>query len=56
MATEEVARTLAAMERMEAVNLTEKEQITWEAERQSRREREKAEFPNHADKLRKLWE
>jgi hypothetical protein len=52
---EEIARTLAAMDQIVPI-MTEAEQASWEAELRARKEREKAQFTEHAEKLRKLWE
>jgi hypothetical protein len=56
MSPQEITKTLAAMEQVEPFDLTAAEQAAWEAERQVRKEREKAEFAEHAEKLRKVWE
>lgn len=56
MSAEEIARTLAAMERIEPFELTEAERSAREAERLARKERDKAQFVQHADKLRSAWE
>jgi hypothetical protein len=56
MSSEEIAHTLAAMDRMEPFDMTEAERAAWEAERQARKDREKARFAEHADELRRVWE
>lgn len=56
MSPEEIARTLAAMELIESFDLTDAELSAWEAERRARKERDKAQFAQHADKLRRAWE
>jgi len=56
MSPEEIARTLAAMDQVEPFDMTEAEQTEWEAERQAQKERDKAQFAAHADKLRRMWE
>jgi hypothetical protein len=56
MTPEEIARTLAAMDQMEPFVMTEAEEAAWEAERQARNAREKAQFLQHADELRRAWE
>jgi hypothetical protein len=56
MSPEEIARTLAAMEQIVPFDMTEAERAAWAAERQARIEREKAEFTQHADRLRGQWE
>ena len=53
---EEIAATLAAMEKVEPFVWTEQEQAEWEAERQARKEWEKAHFAENAEKLRRIWE
>jgi hypothetical protein len=53
---EEIARLLAVMDRMEPLDLTDAERAAWEAERQARKDWEKAEFAKHAEKLRSMWE
>ncbi|MBV9124822.1 MAG: hypothetical protein JO112_15815 [Planctomycetes bacterium] len=53
---EEISRTLAAMEKIEPLELSEEEQAAWEADRQARKEWEKAHFDQHAEKLREIWE
>ena len=56
MTPDEIARTLAAMEKVEPFVLTDEERAAIEAERRARKEREKARFNDHADKLRGTWE
>jgi hypothetical protein len=56
MTPEEIARTLAAMDKVEPFDLTDEERTAWEAERQARKEWEKAHFAEHAEKLRGTWE
>ena len=46
--TEEIAATLAAMDEIEPLELSDHEWAAWEAERQARREWEKARFEEHA--------
>jgi hypothetical protein len=53
---DEIARTLAAMEKIEPFELTDAERAAIEADRQARKEREKAHFDEHADRLRNIWE
>jgi hypothetical protein len=55
MSPEEIARTLAAMENVEPLDLTEEERAAWEAERQARKQLEKAHFAEHAEKLRSKY-
>jgi hypothetical protein len=56
MTPEEIAHTLAAMDKIEPLNLTDDERAAWDAERRARKEWEKAHFAEHADKLRGQWE
>jgi hypothetical protein len=56
MSPEEIARTLAAMDQSEPLEMTAAEQADWEAERQARKEREKAHFFERAEELRRMWE
>ncbi len=56
MSPEEIATTLAAMERIEPFDMSEGELAAWEAERRSRKEQDKAQFAEHAEKLRSQWE
>lgn len=56
ISAEEIARTLEAMDRVEPFKLTEAEMTAWETERQARKERDKAEFAENANKLRRDWE
>ena len=53
MTPEEIAATLAAMEKSEPFVWTKEERAAWEAERQARKEWEKAHFQEHAEKLRR---
>ena len=56
MSPEEIATTLAAMDRIEGFDMTEDELAAWEADRRSQREQDKARFAEHAEKLRSQWE
>ena len=53
---EEIAATLAAMDKVEPFSWTEEERSAWEAERKARKEWEKAHFLEEAERLRKIWE
>jgi hypothetical protein len=53
---EEIAASLAAMEKVEPFAWTEQERSAWEAERKARKEWEKAHFTENAEKLRSIWE
>ena len=56
MTPKEIARTLAAMDKVEPLDMTEDERAAWEAERRARKEWEKAHFAERADKLQRMWE
>ena len=56
MSGEEITRTLAAMDRVEPLEITATERAAWEAERADRTGREKARFAEHAESLRRIWE
>jgi hypothetical protein len=53
---EEITRTLAAMDRIQPFEMTDPERAMIEADRQERKEWEKARFREHADRLRRIWE
>ena len=53
---DEIARTLAAMDQIEPFDMGNDELAAWEAERQRRKELEKAQFAQHAEELRRMWE
>jgi hypothetical protein len=56
MSPEEIERVLASMDRMEPLQMTDDELAAWEADREARKEREKAYFFEHATKLQRMWE
>lgn len=56
MSPDEIARVVAAMGRMVSFDLTDAERAAWEAERQARKEREKAAFVAEGEKLRRMWD
>ena len=56
MTPEEIARALAALDTIEPFDLSDAERAALEADRQARREWEKAQFDEHAAKLRRIWE
>ncbi len=56
MTSDEIARTLDAMEQTEPFELTDAERAAIEADRKARKEWEKAQFDEHADRLRRIWE
>ena len=53
---DEIARTLAAMEKIEPFEMTDGERAAIEADCQARKEWEKAHFDEHGDRLRRIWE
>lgn len=53
---DEIARTLAAMDAIEPFEMTDEERAAIEADRQARKEREKARFNVYADRLRRAWD
>src|SRR5262249_45180951 len=56
MGPDEIARTLAAMDRVEPFEMTGAEEASIEADRRARKEWEKARFLEQADRLRDIWE
>ena len=56
LSPDEIARMLAAMDAIEPFEMTDEERAAIEADRQARKEWEKARFNEHADRLRSLWE
>ncbi len=52
---EEIARILAAMDMIEPFEMIDIERAAWEAERQSRKELDKAEFAERVERLRRMW-
>src|SRR5262245_30731659 len=53
---DEIARTLAAMEKIEPFEMTEAERAAIEADRQARKEWDKSHFDEHGERLRRIWE
>jgi predicted DNA-binding antitoxin AbrB/MazE fold protein len=53
---EEIARTLAAMEKVEPLEMSEEERAALDADRQARKEWEKAHFDSRAEELRRIWQ
>ena len=53
---DEIARTLAAMDLIKPFEMTDAERAAIEADRQARKESEKARFDEHVDRLRGIWE
>jgi len=56
MSPEEIAKILAAMDQIEPFDMTEAERAAWEADRQARKQHDKAQFAQHAEELRRDWE
>jgi hypothetical protein len=56
MSPEEIARTLAAMDKIEPFEMTDEERAAIEADRLARKEWEKARFNEHAEGLQRMWE
>lgn len=56
MPPEEIARALAALDTIEPFDLSDAERAAIDADRQARREREKAQFAEYSEKLRRIWE
>ena len=56
MSSDEIFRTLAAMEQIEPFEMTDAERAAIDAERRARKEWEKAHFDERADRLRRIWE
>lgn len=56
MTADEISRTLAAMDSIEPLELTEEEEASIETDRQERKQWEKDHFNERAAKLAKHWE
>jgi len=56
VASDEIARTLAAMERVQPFEMTDLERAAIEADRLARKEWETSRFFENADRLRGMWE
>jgi hypothetical protein len=56
MTPEEIARTLAAMDKIEPLEMSDEERAALTADRQARKEWEKAHFDERAEKVRRGWE
>jgi len=55
LSAEEIAQTLAAMDQIEPWEMTDAQSAAWEAQRQSRKEGDIAEFFVRSEKLRRMW-
>ncbi|HEV3436085.1 MAG TPA: hypothetical protein VG122_01925 [Gemmata sp.] len=53
---EEIAATLAAMDKIEPFEMTPEAEAALATERQARKDWEKAHFAEQAEKLRRMWE
>ncbi len=56
MTPEEIAAALALMDQIEPVEWTDEERAAWDAERQAKKEREKATFFERGERNRRIWE
>ena len=56
MTSDEIARTLAAMDCVQPFEMTDLERAAIEADRRARKEWEKSRFFEDADRLRGMWE
>jgi hypothetical protein len=56
MTPEEIAATIAIMDQLEPVEMSDEELAAWETNRRRRIEEEKSKFGNRADLLGRLWE
>jgi hypothetical protein len=56
IAAAEIARTLAAMDKVEPFEMSDAEQAAWCAERRADREREKSQFAELSERLRRMWD
>ena len=53
--SDEIARLLSLMDKVQPFDMTEEERARWEADRRAHKMMEKAGFDQHADKLRSMW-
>jgi hypothetical protein len=53
---EEIARTLAAMDRVVPFEMSEEEEAALEADRKARKRSELSRFEGHSERLRRIWE
>jgi hypothetical protein len=53
---EGIARHIALMDQVEPFDMTPQEEAAWQADRQARKEYEKAHFDEWADTLQRMWE
>ena len=56
LAVAAIAETLAAMDRVKPLEISDAEQAAWEAQRRAERERDKQQFAEHSEKLRRMWD
>jgi hypothetical protein len=53
---ESIARWIAAFDAIPPLQMTPEEEANWQADRKAQKEFEKAQFFEHAEKLRRMWE
>jgi hypothetical protein len=53
---EGIGALLKRWDEQEALEITPEEEAEWQAVRKTQKEREKAKFLAHGDKLREMWE
>ncbi|QJW96780.1 hypothetical protein [Frigoriglobus tundricola] len=56
MPADEIVRVLAAMDRIEPLDLTDTERAAWVAERADRKAREMAAFAEQSEEFRRMWD
>ena len=56
MTPDEIARTLAVMDKVEPLEMSDEERTALEADRQARKAWEKAHFDARAEKIQRIWE
>ncbi len=56
MTEEEIKTVLAAMDQIEPLLMTPKEEAQWKADLRSQREHDMATFEERAEKLKRIWE
>ena len=56
VATEEISRTLAAMEAIQPFEMSDLERAAIASDRKASKEWEKSRFDEHAERLREIWE
>ena len=56
MSAEEIAHALSSMDQVEPLEMTDAERAAWAVGQQARTRREKSQFTEHAESLRRAWE